>query len=82
MTNIFIVTIALGALSSTVFRGMMWYMRTLQMLIHLPMLQTALPANVSIFFNALIPAVTFDIIETEWSTELLLDFDWEKQREI
>lgn len=74
-------SIFMGYFSSLVFRGMMWYMRTLQLIIHLPLLQIVNPANVAVFFNALVPAVTFDIIENEWTSQLILEFDEEKERE-
>jgi len=40
-----------------------------------------LPPNVSALFAKLIPTVTFDIISTDWSTELVFDFDFELHRE-
>ena len=45
------------------------------MIVHLPMLSIMMPANVSGFFSIILPIVTFDIIDPEWSTELLFDFD-------
>ena len=40
-----------------------------------------LPPNVSSLFSKLIPVVTYDIISSSWSSELVLDFDYEMHRE-
>jgi hypothetical protein len=56
-------------------------LRSLQMIIHLPMLRIIVPANVSMFFSIIIPVVMFDIIAPEYSTELVLDFEEDDQVE-
>jgi len=68
------------ALACSGFRYFSWYMRSLQMCIHLPMLQTIVPANVSLFYSSLLPIITFDILDPEWTTQLWFNFDYEKQR--
>jgi len=40
-----------------------------------------LPGNVNMFFSILIPIVMFDIIDSEWSTELVFTFDFENEEE-
>ena len=45
------------------------------MIIHLPMLMIIIPANVSAFFSKLIPIVTFDILDSSWTTEIIFEFD-------
>jgi len=54
---------------------MIGWINTLQLIIHLPMLRILVPANVSVFFQTIIPIVTFDLIPPEWSTEYFLDFE-------
>jgi len=39
------------------------------------MLRILVPANVSVFFQTIIPIVTFDLIPPEWSTEYIMDFE-------
>ena len=60
---------------SVIFRGLKWYMRTLQMIVHLPMLRTIMPPNATTFFKYLIPAVMFDILDSDW-LDLVWEFDY------
>ena len=39
------------------------------------MLMIIIPANVSAFFSKMIPIVTFDILDSDWTTQLLFKFD-------
>jgi len=50
-------------------------------MLHLPMLQFIMPPNVSNFFSMVLPVAMFDIIESSYSTELMLDFDYEREDE-
>lgn len=63
--------------------GAMTYMiinlRTLQMILHLPLVEVIVPGNVSMFFQAMIPIAMFDIFDTDWTTEVVLDFSEQKQ---
>ena len=46
-----IATFILGQMvNNTGLRYLMWYLRSLQMIIHLPMLKTIVPGNVSMFY--------------------------------
>jgi len=45
------------------------------------MMHVIIPGNVNMFFSILIPIVMFDIIDSEWSTELVFTFDSEGQEE-
>ena len=54
---------------------MIGFIRSLQMIIHLPMLMIIMPANVSAFFCILIPIATFDVLDSGWTTELIFEFD-------
>ena len=59
-----------------------WYLRSLQIIIHLPMLRIVVPGNVSEFFRYIIPIVQFDILDAEWTTELIMEFDYEGHERI
>jgi hypothetical protein len=39
-------------------------LRTLQMILHLPLVKVIVPGNVSMFFQAMIPIAMFDIFDT------------------
>ena len=54
---------------------MIGWINTLQIIIHLPMIKILIPSNVSVFFQTIIPVVTFDIIPPEWSTEHIMEFE-------
>ena len=64
---------------NVVFQGAMSqllsFINSLQMLIHLPLLNIIMPANVSSFMQLLVPVVQFDILDSSWTTELIFEFD-------
>jgi hypothetical protein len=67
----FVINLVLsGALSY-----MVGWINSLQLIIHLPMLMTLIPANVGSFFSLILPIVQFDLIPPEYSYELVLTFD-------
>jgi hypothetical protein len=39
------------------------------------MIFVPLPANVAAFFSIIIPIVMFDVVDSEWSTELVFEFE-------
>lgn len=39
------------------------------------MLSIAVPGNVSLLMSVLLPITQFDILDSEWTTELVLEFD-------
>ena len=49
--------------------------RNLQIIIHLPLFNIIIPGNVSKVFKILIPIVTFDLLDSEFTTEKTLEFD-------
>lgn len=53
-------------------------LRALQIALHLPLLKIMVPSNVSMVFGYIIPVVGFDVLDPEWTTELVLSFDEEK----
>jgi hypothetical protein len=58
------------------FRYYRWYLRGVQLVCHLPMLKVSVPGNVSSFYENLIPFVQFDMMGSDWTTELIFDFDF------
>jgi hypothetical protein len=79
---VFLVIAALLSLCGT-GKGKMyyiWYIRGVQVIAHLPMLQILVPANVSVFYEMLIPFLQFDILDSQWTTELVMDFDFPEHR--
>jgi len=54
--------------------------RSLQMILHLPMLQILVPGNVTMFFSAIIPIAMFDVLESEeLSPRRIMNFDDEDE---
>ena len=53
--------------------------RNLQIIIHLPLFNTVLPGNVDSVFQILIPIIQFDLLDSEYTTEKVLEFDTESQ---
>jgi len=45
------------------------------------MFQINFPANVGSFFNILIPVVSFDIFSSTYTTEKVLEFDYDGEEE-
>ena len=53
------------------------FINSLQMTIHLPIMNVIVPGNVNGFFSYLQPIVTFDVFDSDYTTELVLNFDEE-----
>ena len=51
------------------------WMRSMQLMIHLPLMNILVPANISSFLEDLMPFVMFDIIPPEYSTEVMFTYD-------
>lgn len=49
-------------------------MRTLQLILHLPILRTIVPPNVTAFFKTIIPVVMFDLLDMFW--------DWKENPQV
>ena len=65
--------------------GMVYFLllvRGLQMVLHIPILQVILPGNVSMVFSQIISVAMFDILDADWTTKKILEFDDEKQEEL
>ena len=44
----------------------------------MPLIRIIIPSNLNMVYSIIIPIVMFDILESEWITELLLTFDYGK----
>lgn len=51
------------------------WINAMQMIMHLPMMRPLLPPNVLSFIGVILPVVTFDLIQPEYSTDLVFKFD-------
>lgn len=73
---LFIATIILALLGSNKksSRYMFQMIRSLSIIIHLPIMRIIYPANLMAFYSILIPITQFDIIDSK--------FDWEKDQKI
>lgn len=60
---------------------MLELIRTLQLILHFPILKILMPANVSEFFSIIIPVAMFDVLDTDYTTEIIFEFDEEGQDE-
>lgn len=63
------------------FNYNMWYLRSLQLVVHLPMVYIVCPANVCRYFEIVKPIVTFDLLPSEEIRDFIFRFDYAKQRE-
>jgi hypothetical protein len=52
-------------------------MNSLQIIIHLPILRIIAPGIVIVYLSILLDITQFDLIDPEWTTELIFDFDYE-----
>jgi len=56
---------------------MITLIRSLQIVIHLPLIRILVPPNVNSVFEVLIPIVMFDLLDTEYTSEMWFEFDYE-----
>ena len=54
---------------------MLMMIRSLQIVLHLPILKVLVPSNVSMVFGLIVEVVMFDVLDPEWTTEYVLEFD-------
>ena len=76
MTALFLTLGAQLIFGGGALKYFLWYLRTVQIVAHLPMLKPVMPANVGQFFNLMIPLLTFDILDADWTTKLVFNFDY------
>jgi len=55
----------LNLVMSSGMEYMIGMIRSLQMILHLPMMKIIVPGNVSMLFSAIIPIAMFDVLENE-----------------
>lgn len=55
---------------------------SLQIAIHLPILNVLLPSNVVLFFEKLLPIVMFDIIKDEWNINPSDFFEYDDENNV
>jgi hypothetical protein len=48
------------------------------MILHLPMLAITIPGNVGLLFSTMVPLVMFDLLDSEYTTEQVLNFDYDE----
>jgi len=65
MRLIFIIAFCLNIFFVGGFKYMIGMIRSLQLILHLPIMTVIFPSNVMMFFNIVIPIVMFDIFENE-----------------
>ena len=67
--------------TSTTFQGSLTFLfsiaRTHIFILHLPMINVDYPANVLMIYKILIPIFTFDVLDSDWTTGLVMEFDEE-----
>ena len=74
---VLVMTMGINLFFSAAFVYMVQWINSTQMIIHLPMMQIIVPANVSAYFQAILPIITFDII-SEDVIKWFLNFNDEK----
>ena len=72
---ILIGTFVMNQIMSGGYRFMLEMIRSLQLILHLPMLRIVFPANVSSLFSAIVPIAMLDVLDSEYTTELVFEFD-------
>jgi len=77
MEILLIVSLILNIFDRRAMMYMIALIRSLSVIIHLPLLRIIIPNNVSLVFSIIIPIVMFDILDSEYSSELLLEFDYD-----
>ena len=75
-TSILVILIVLSLLLAGTMNYYVIWMNTFQLMIHLPILNTVLPANAALFFNILCPIATYDVIGSDKTTEKIFNFDF------
>jgi len=74
---VLVLTMVVNFFFSAAFGYMLQWINSIQMVIHLPMMQIIIPPNVGAYFQSVLPIITFDIIDRDY-LKVVLDFDDEK----
>ena len=79
------IILVLAIFINIIFSGASWHVftmiRCLQIILHLPMMKTIFPANVSMIFSILVPVVMFEILSDDFPY-LFFNFDEMKQKQL
>ena len=79
MKVMLIVAFGMNLVMSGAMQYMIAMIRSLQMILHIPILNVLIPGNVSMLFSIMVPIVMFDILDSSYTSELVLTFDEEAQ---
>ena len=81
MAAMLLITLVLTSLPTGVnFRYYMWYLRSLQLVVHLPMFSVVLPPNAHRYIEGVKPIVVFDMLPMEQINDFFFTFDMAAQR--
>ena len=75
MTAAFVGILILNIVFSGLLNKMISAIRSLQIITHLLMLSIIVPGNVNLVMSVLLPITQFDILDPDWTTDLVLEFD-------
>jgi len=81
MKGILIGTFAMNVVMTGAMTYMTGMIRSLQLILHLPIFSVVIPGNVAMMFSLMVPVVMYDILDSSYTSELLLTFDWDGQEE-
>ena len=68
---------AIVSQSESTIKYLMFLIRALQIILHLPIFRFLIPSNFSMFTEIISPIIMFDVLENkkEWDVTLFMDFD-------
>jgi len=80
MKIMLIVAVAMNFVLAGSMQYMMIMIRSLQMILHLPMLNVIVPGNVNMFIGLIIPIAMFDVLENDYvNPSMLFEFEEESK---
>jgi hypothetical protein len=79
MKSMMIISFLINLLMSGAMGDMVLWINSLQMILHLPMMLILIPANVGAFFTLILPVVQFDLLDPDWTTNLIFEFEEEPE---
>mmetsp|Transcript_9281 Transcript_9281/g.14051 ORF Transcript_9281/g.14051 Transcript_9281/m.14051 type:complete len:253 (+) Transcript_9281:2509-3267(+) len=82
LVSLLVISFLLQILLTGGMQYLVVFIRSLQLILHLPLLNVIVPANVLIMFSTTMSIAMFDVLDPAWTTELVLEFDDEAQEEL
>jgi hypothetical protein len=80
MKIILVVSVAMNIVMSGSMIYTIGMIRSLQMILHLPMLNIIVPGNVSMFMSLIFPVAMFDVLENDYANpSMLFNFEPEEK---